>query len=371
MKKLTCGFIVVMFLSQNIAFASFKDVSVDYYLYNSINWLEEQGVVQGYSDGTFKPNNKVNRAEFLKMLYETVGMENHKSAIPFSDFKANEWYSKYIIEAYADGIIQGYPDNTFRPEDKINFAEAIKIVGSAFLDIDKEYGTGTNYIPCNTDWSSFNGVDTNAWYWKYIYVSDQYCILDFDTSANVWELRGTDPVGYLVNKNPGAHINRAEMAELLYRTKAVRDFNMEKFYENKTFPFNISSIEKDSPLCSEGPFATDIGYQRYPVSESYSHLFSSLGELFTAYECGGDRLENIWGVEDGAYILGLNIKVADKTSILFTNTLKSSGFTCKERMPNWENCKDWTLTEVIELKELLKLRNFSKDIIFSDCINCG
>jgi hypothetical protein len=371
MKKITCGFIVVMILSQNIALASFKDVSESYYLHNSINWLKEQGIVEGYSDGTFKPNNLVNRAEFLKMIYETIGMKNQKSSVPFSDFKSNEWYSKYIIEAYADGIIQGYSDNTFRPEDKINFAEALKIIGNAFLDVDKEFGNGSTYTPCKTDWRAFNGVDTNTWYWKYVYVLDQYCILDFNTSANVWELRGTDPVGYLIDKNPGAYVNRAEMAEIIYRTKAVRDFNMEKFLEYKTFPFSISKIEKDSPLCLDGPFATDIGFPRYPVSESYSHLSSSLGEIFTAYECGGARLENIWGVEDGAYILGLYIKIADKTSILFTNTLKSSGFICNERMPSWENCKDWVLTEAIELKELLKLRNFSKDIIFSDCINCG
>lgn len=60
--------LLILVVPQTV-FASFTDVSSDYHLYDSINWLQEQGVVVGYSDGTYRPDDDVNRVEFLKMLY--------------------------------------------------------------------------------------------------------------------------------------------------------------------------------------------------------------------------------------------------------------------------------------------------------------
>jgi hypothetical protein len=79
MKKHLIHILIILFLSTSFTtFAVFTDVDENLYPFHiSITWLEEQGVVEGYSDGTFRPHNNVNRAEFLKMLYETIGLEGY------------------------------------------------------------------------------------------------------------------------------------------------------------------------------------------------------------------------------------------------------------------------------------------------------
>lgn len=216
MKKTLALILAVLTLATNTAFASFSDVSnykngtfVEY-----INWFEENGIIQGYSDGTFRPANNITRAEFLKMLYETLGMEGKTQALPFSDVPETEWYAKYVKEAYATGIVEGYKDGTFRPENPINFAEALKIVMEAIFDVDSLYEGGTSYNPCSgIRLDSYPSVSTSAWYWKYLHVSDELCILDFDSSAKI----------STVDFNPSVKITRGDMAALLYRAKSVSD----------------------------------------------------------------------------------------------------------------------------------------------------
>lgn len=196
--------------------ASFPDVSSDHENAEAIAWLKAEGVVQGYTDGSFKPDKLVNRAEFLKMLYETIGMEGHEPVLSFPDVPANEWYTKYVKEAFYTKVAVGYDDGYFRPENNINFVEAVKVVMNGFFDVDDLYGDGDNYAPCDEDLTDYDDIDTSAWYWKYLYVADERCILDFGHSAiGVWGL------------DPGMYITRADMAELLYRAHNQQEKDME------------------------------------------------------------------------------------------------------------------------------------------------
>ncbi|MBU1018558.1 MAG: S-layer homology domain-containing protein [Patescibacteria group bacterium] len=107
----------------------------------AVKFFEYRGVIEGYDDNTYKPDNTINRAEFLKVLVESrfpgaAGEENNC----FSDV-GNEWFAKYICYAEESGIISGYPDGSFKPEQKINLAEALKIVLETYdVQIDSEAG---------------------------------------------------------------------------------------------------------------------------------------------------------------------------------------------------------------------------------------
>lgn len=267
MKKFLAGGILIFALLSQSAFASFTDVPSNYKFFTSISWMEKNGVVQGYEDGTFGINKNVNRAEFLKMLYETMGTTsfNESVSLPFSDVPADAWYTKYVKKAYADGIVNGYPDGTFKPDNNINLAEAVKIVANAFLDVNAIYGTGTAYKPCE-----FNSAqdphspdarfDTGAWSWKYIYAADNLCVISSTTdSSGNW---GFD-IARLVN--------RGDMAEMLYRAKAVHDdekqYNEYKKYDGNMKPvdlftfneFNVADLKVglkigDLTVKSFGPF---------------------------------------------------------------------------------------------------------------------
>lgn len=97
------------------------------------------GVVTGYADGTFKPNNTVNRAEFMKMLAEAkdvdyADIDNEDLANCFTDVHdvATEWFAPPICAGKSLGWVNGYSDGTFKPTQNINKAEALKIVLTAF-----------------------------------------------------------------------------------------------------------------------------------------------------------------------------------------------------------------------------------------------
>ncbi|MFH1284223.1 MAG: S-layer homology domain-containing protein, partial [Candidatus Peregrinibacteria bacterium] len=174
MKKFLISAICAFLVFSQVAMASFSDVPANHHYRNSIQWMQDNGVVNGYSDGTFRSDQSVTRAEFLKMLYETVGMDGHDADLPFPDISENAWYTPYVKEAYATGVIVGYPDGTFKPNNNINFAEAAKIVGNGFFNVNALYGDGGNYHFCL---ANFENDYVSEWYWKYFYVTDNFCLI--------------------------------------------------------------------------------------------------------------------------------------------------------------------------------------------------
>lgn len=98
---------------------------------DAVEYLVNKGIINGYDDGTFKPNAPINRAEFLKIVFK-----GHNVTKParrcFSDVNPDDWYAPYVCAAKNRDIIQGYPDGTYKPDRTINFAEAIKIALGAY-----------------------------------------------------------------------------------------------------------------------------------------------------------------------------------------------------------------------------------------------
>lgn len=97
----------------------------------AITYLKNAGVVQGYEDGSFKPDNNINRAEFTKIIVSTIYFGALSGNDCFEDV-ADEWFAPYVCFAKNNGLIEGYADGTFKPYENINFAEAAKIVMNAF-----------------------------------------------------------------------------------------------------------------------------------------------------------------------------------------------------------------------------------------------
>ena len=94
--------------------------------------LVSRGVIRGYDDGTFRPAAQITRAEFTTMLMRATGkaMTISSADKPFSDVPPypGEWYSENVIMANGLGLIEGYEDGTFRPEAQITRAEAMQII---------------------------------------------------------------------------------------------------------------------------------------------------------------------------------------------------------------------------------------------------
>ncbi|MFA7682144.1 MAG: S-layer homology domain-containing protein [Candidatus Peribacteraceae bacterium] len=99
---------------------------------SQVEYLHARGIVEGYGYGLFRPDISINRAEFLKiMMIAVYGDEEYsdEDAQCFQDFTGEEqWFWRHACAAKERGIIDGYPDGTFRGERTVNLAEALKII---------------------------------------------------------------------------------------------------------------------------------------------------------------------------------------------------------------------------------------------------
>ena len=136
MKKMMAVIIgVVVLLSFGVqvrAVDPFSDIQFSKYR-DSIIFLHDRGVVQGYDDMTFRPDAPVNRAEMTKIILESLFSKEEIGNLRacFSDV-GTDWYARYVCYAKAQDIVGGYPDGKFRPANNVNMAEALKIALETF-----------------------------------------------------------------------------------------------------------------------------------------------------------------------------------------------------------------------------------------------
>ncbi len=114
---------------------TFEDVK-DHWSKEFVESMAAKNVINGYEDKTFKPENKVTRGEFAKLLVETLELDKVDSTVKFADAK-DHWAKAYIQTAYEAGLITGYDENTFAPNEKITRAQMATMLGRA-IESDKK-----------------------------------------------------------------------------------------------------------------------------------------------------------------------------------------------------------------------------------------
>lgn len=182
----------------------FSDVSVDHKNYAAIKYLYEQGVISGYPDGTFRPDNTVSRVEALKFILSGIQKElSNSGSLPFPDVLVDAWYSDYVETAYEDGIVKGYPDGTFGPSKTVNKAEFFKILLLAMeVDVAPEV-TGELY----------NDVTPESWFAPYVQFVKEKNLLD--AFADMFK--------------PQDGMTRGEVAEAMFRVMILSKTSADKF----------------------------------------------------------------------------------------------------------------------------------------------
>jgi hypothetical protein len=177
-------------ISEDNATISFKDISAGSKYHDSIMYLAEKGIVNGYSDGTFKPTKYVTRAEGLKLIMEGTNTSLASGKLSFKDVKSSDWAVKYIYTAQKKKIASGYGDNTFKPNNTVSKAEFLKIL---FNTMDIEV-TGKVAV------SPYSDVDSDTWYAAYFAKAKELGVF-----------------GEVANINPSASMTRQEVADAIYR----------------------------------------------------------------------------------------------------------------------------------------------------------
>ncbi len=175
--------------------AGYSDVDSDSKYCTAIEWAKDEGIFTGYSDGTFKPNQTINRAEVLKVVLEAMNISlTGELAVPFLDAIPGSWYMPYLATARGYGIFHGDSGrNTARPSDPVNRAEALKF---AFETLR----TANGYIVSGCQ-NPYGDVSSNSWYTSYVCGAKQYDL--FDVSGALFA--------------PSSAATRGDTALMLYR----------------------------------------------------------------------------------------------------------------------------------------------------------
>ncbi len=192
MKKILTILISLVIFAPSVLALSFSDVSNKHMYYKEIKQLAKDEVVQGYDDDTFKPSKVINRAEFLKIAIGVVEPDLFKKDKDKEEYEdcfedvSDEWFAPYACYAKEQDWVGGYSDGTFRPENNINFGEALAIIARIFeLDVED--------------------FDSTEWYYPY----QRY----FD----IFDLVGN------IEQSMDFQVNRGEMSHLVYEVQEHLD----------------------------------------------------------------------------------------------------------------------------------------------------
>lgn len=232
----------------------FTDIELGDKHYVAIKYLKENGLIQGYEDGSFKPLNEINRAEALKILagaltdesteqpsivkepatpeettdttdstestitlsklpppaieetdnqqfspddtatvIETETIPQETEGFQFADVPKDAWFYDHVLFAWKKQVVEGYPDGLFHPENTINRAESLKI---ALLLEGGEIPSSINEPP-------YADVPVDAWFTPYAQVSsERSLIIRSRTDGSLY---------------PAQNMNRGDFADLVYR----------------------------------------------------------------------------------------------------------------------------------------------------------
>ncbi|MGE7916289.1 S-layer homology domain-containing protein [Lysinibacillus xylanilyticus] len=229
----TSGIAVVVPLPQKAAAATSPFTDIDQYSshYDNILKLYSQGAISGYADKTFRPNQNVTRGQAAKMLATVLNLDLKNVQDPyFKDVPQSSEYYKYVAALQNAGIMSGYSNGTFMPNEVITRGQLAKILVLGF-----KFEVASNY---NHSFKDVTSQTSNA-----IYIQT---LVDLNITA------GTTPVTF----SPFDAVTRGQIASFIVRSQEKKS--------NAT-TFKITGVEDDVVYINGEP---------YSVPESLSHIFN-------------------------------------------------------------------------------------------------
>ncbi len=255
----------------------------------SIEYLQQNGILNGYQDGTFKPDQQISRAEFLKIvlsmniqdIQKCTKTETEKA---FPDVRESDWFAETVCNARKSGIINGYSDGTFRPHQPIDFAEASKI----------------SAIALNVPILERHGVDV-AWYEKYMagLESEKTIVTGISPSKNITRGEMAQLSWSVVTGNeiiPEGTLPKIDSCSALNRQLEKLNLRQGGYYTalgNDVFPL-AEGVLQDSNSKSENASS--------PAEKSQSESVAGAGDYSTTniQEYGVDEADIV--KNDGSHI---------------------------------------------------------------------
>lgn len=246
---------------------SFSDVSTSDPHAAAIEYLQMNGIVQGYADGSFKPNSSINRAEFTKIVVGAVTSAPAGSDC-FPDV-AKEWFSAPVCYAKAQMFIGGYPDGTFHPERNINLAEALKIVLKS-LNVSLDGTEGANW------YDIYVSTATKHNYLTQVNTTIDHLVTRGEMAQLIYNIKHTS--GSNTNANVSVNANTSTP-----QTPAVKIMNFA--FSPNPLTIKAGTTVTWTNMDSSAHTVTGTGFDSGTLNkgQTFSHTFSSAGSF--DYHC--------------------------------------------------------------------------------------
>ncbi|MCH5211134.1 MAG: S-layer homology domain-containing protein [Oscillospiraceae bacterium] len=135
----------------------FTDVNENAWYKDYVCRLADNGCINGYADGTFKPENPITRAEFATIIGKFIGIEP-ETLSKFSDVPSTHWAAKYIDPMALNGLLKGYVDGTFHPDNTITRAEAVTMINKAWGRDADVSGSANPFSDVNENHWAYNQI---------------------------------------------------------------------------------------------------------------------------------------------------------------------------------------------------------------------
>lgn len=174
----------------------FSDVSSNYWAADFIAELSRRDVIKGFSDGTFRPDAPVTRAQFAAMLSKAFNKQTTRGSVRFVDVSSTYWAASAIQEAYTTGFMSGYPGGVFRPEQNIPREQVLVSLASGLNYAAS--GSASNTLSYYNDASRISSYATTA----IAAATEQQIVVNYPNVASL---------------NPQRNATRAEVAAFLYQ----------------------------------------------------------------------------------------------------------------------------------------------------------
>ncbi|TXK67411.1 S-layer homology domain-containing protein, partial [Paenibacillus sp. N3.4] len=130
-KKAIITFLAMILLMSIPVFPIYASDIDDHWANAQLKKWIGNGIINGYDDGTVRPDNPIDRAEFVTIVNRIFEFKRETDG-GFTDVASTNWFSGDIAKAYRAGYISGYPDQTFRPKDEVTREDAAVILSRAF-----------------------------------------------------------------------------------------------------------------------------------------------------------------------------------------------------------------------------------------------
>lgn len=147
---------------------SFSDIKTGEWYTKAISTLENAGIIGGYPDGTFKPNASITRAEMATIIAKFASLDANGKT--FTDIKGH-WAQSYIELAAGNGWINGYEDGTFRPDKNITRAETFAMINRV---LERQVASADDLLPTSQMNMWTDNLNAKAWYYVDVQEATNY-----------------------------------------------------------------------------------------------------------------------------------------------------------------------------------------------------